>query len=106
MGLNDEARGHVALLGKEVWRERQRPEAWVVAAAVVWTPEQGGCGSRRRAKPASATRKNERLRGEFRTEMERLRTEMQRLKFQLLTATAGLLTVAVAVIAFLNRFWG
>ena len=49
---------------------------------------------------------NERLRGEFRADNERLRTEMQRLKFQLLTATAGLLTVAVAVIAFLNRFWG
>ena len=48
-----------ALLGKEVWRERQRPEAWVVAAAVVWTPEQGGCGSRRRAKPAPATRKRD-----------------------------------------------
>ena len=27
-----------ALLGKEVRRERQRPEAWVVAPAVVRTP--------------------------------------------------------------------
>ena len=42
MGLKDEARDHVALLGKEVWRERQRPEAWVVALAVVRTSEQGG----------------------------------------------------------------
>ena len=33
---------HAALLGKEVRRERQRPEAWVVALAVVWTSEQGG----------------------------------------------------------------
>ena len=33
---------HGALLGKEVWRERQRPEATVVALAVVWTSEQGG----------------------------------------------------------------
>ena len=57
--------------------------------------------------PTLATKEDlERFRGEFRTDMERLRTEMQRLKFQLLTATAGLLTVAVAVIAFLNRFWG
>ena len=49
---------HAALLGKEVWRERQRPEATVVALAVVWTSEQGGgSGSRRRAKPAPATRK-------------------------------------------------
>ena len=31
-----------ALLGKGVRRERQRPEAWVVAPAVVWTPGQGG----------------------------------------------------------------
>ena len=45
-----------ALLGKEVCRECQRPEATVVALAVVWTPEQGGCGSRWRAKPAPATR--------------------------------------------------
>ena len=36
-------------------RERQRPEATVVALAVVWTPEQGGdAESRRRAKPAPA----------------------------------------------------
>ena len=33
---------HAALLGKEVWRERQRPEAWVEALAVVRTSEQGG----------------------------------------------------------------
>ena len=33
---------HAALLGKGVRRERQRPEAWVVALAVVRTPEQGG----------------------------------------------------------------
>ena len=31
-----------ALLGKGVRRERQRPEAWVVALAVVRTSEQGG----------------------------------------------------------------
>ena len=31
--------------------------------------------------------------------------DMERLKFQLLTAMAGLLTVAVAVLALLNRFW-
>ena len=31
-----------ALLGKEVCRECQRPEVWVVALAVVWTTEQGG----------------------------------------------------------------
>ena len=47
---------HAALLAKEVSRERQRPEAWAVALAVVRTPEQGRCGSRWRAKPAPATR--------------------------------------------------
>ena len=31
-----------ALLAKEVCRECQRPEVWVVALAVVWTSEQGG----------------------------------------------------------------
>ena len=31
-----------ALLGKEVCRECQRPEVWVVALAVVRTSEQGG----------------------------------------------------------------
>ena len=31
-----------ALLGKEVCRECQRPEVWVVALAVVWISEQGG----------------------------------------------------------------
>ena len=31
-----------ALLGKGVRRERERPEAWVVAPAVVWISEQGG----------------------------------------------------------------
>ena len=61
--------------------------------------------------PTLATKEDlARLQGEFRAANERLRgefrTEIQRLKFQLLTATAGLLTVAVAVIAFLNRFWG
>ena len=33
---------HVALLAKEVRRERQRPEAWVEVLAVVRTSEQGG----------------------------------------------------------------
>ena len=37
MGMDD-----AALLGKEVCRECQRPEVWVVALAVVWTTEQGG----------------------------------------------------------------
>ena len=57
---------HAALLGKEVSRERQRPEAWVVArrggvdtgAGGMWKPEAGeartgdaeaGRGCRRRA---------------------------------------------------------
>ena len=31
-----------ALLGKGVRRERERPEAWAVAPAVVRTSEQGG----------------------------------------------------------------
>ena len=41
MGLKDEARTMAALLAKEVSRECQRPEAWVVAPAVLWTLEQG-----------------------------------------------------------------
>ena len=33
-----------ALLAKEVRRERQRPEAWVVAPAVCGHRSRGGCG--------------------------------------------------------------
>ena len=43
MGLKDGA-GPCRLLGKGVRRERQRPEARVVALAVVWTRSRGGCG--------------------------------------------------------------
>ena len=48
---------HAALLAKEVRRERQRPEAWVVARAVVWISEQGGMRKRRRASTTSGARR-------------------------------------------------
>ena len=63
-----------ALLGKGVRRERERPEAWAVAPAVVRTSEQGGgCGSRWRAKPAPATRKRDGGADGERSEAEGLR---------------------------------
>ena len=37
---------HGALLAKEVRRDRERPEAWAVAPAVVRTSEQGGMRKR------------------------------------------------------------
>ena len=38
-------------------------------------------------------------------DIQAVRTDLERLKFQLLMAMTGLLTVAVAVLALLNRFW-